>query len=275
MKVAGGERRPEPGVWEPRMESLAGRTVVVTRPAGGPDALAARLRELGAVVRELPAIELAPPEDLGPLDAALRSLGQFEWVVFASAAAVDRVLARMASLGLAKAALAAPKLAAVGPATAARLGAALRAPDAVPATATGAVLAHELAPAVRGRRVLLPRPAEGRPELVEGLAAAGAEVTEVEVYRTEPVGAERLAPLRAWLAAGEIDAVAFASPSAVRAVLGALGVDAPLLGRVFLAAIGPTTAQALREAGLAPALVPDRHTGPDLADAIARGLGTG
>jgi uroporphyrinogen-III synthase/uroporphyrinogen III methyltransferase/synthase len=81
-----------------------------------------------------------------------------------------------------------------------------------------------------------------------------------------------LAPLRAWLSAGEVDAVTFASPSAVHAVLSALGDGVPLLGRVLLAAIGPTTADALRGAGLAPGVVPDRHTGPDLADAVARSL---
>jgi len=258
------------------MPSLLGRTVVVTRPAGGPDALSDRLRELGATVRELPAIELALPRDPGPLDAALRSLERFEWVAFASATAVERVLARLAAIGLGSAALASRRLAAVGPATAARLEAALRAPELVAPAATGAALAEALAPAIRGRRVLLPRSAEGRPELLDGLAAAGAEVTAVEAYRTEAVPPARLAPLRGWLEAGEVDAVAFASPSSVRAVLAALGPrDVCLLARALVAAIGPTTGDALRAAGLAPALVPDRHTGPDLADAIAQALDAG
>ncbi|HYD43016.1 MAG TPA: uroporphyrinogen-III synthase [Anaeromyxobacter sp.] len=252
------------------------RTVVVTRPAGGPDALSDRLRELGAAVRALPAIELAPPRDLGPLDAALGSLEQFDWAAFASATAVERVLARLAALGLPAASLASRRLAAVGPATAARLAAALRAPDLVPPAATGAALADALAPAVRGRRVLLPRPADGRPELLDGLAAAGAEVTAVEAYCTEAVPPARLAPLRGWLEAGEVDAVTFASPSAVRAVLAALDPGGcRLLARTLLAAIGPTTADALRAAGLAHVLVPDLHTGPDLADAIARALAPG
>jgi uroporphyrinogen-III synthase/uroporphyrinogen III methyltransferase/synthase len=255
---------------------LDGRTVVVTRPAGGPDALSERLRALGATVRALPAIELAPPRAPGPLDAALGSLERFDWVAFASATAVERVLARLAALAVPAAVLASRRLAAVGPATAARLAAALRAPDLVAPAATGAALAEALAPAVRGRRVLLPRPADGRPELEGGLAAAGADVTAVDAYRTLAVPPARLAPLRRWLEAGEVDAVAFASPSAVRAVLAALGSDGVrLLARPLVAAIGPTTADTLQAAGLAPVLVPDRHTGPDLADAIARGLAPG
>jgi uroporphyrinogen-III synthase len=252
---------------------LDGRTVVVTRAAGGPDALVGRLRELGATVRELPAIAFEPPADPRPLDTALRSLERFDWVVFASATAVDRVLARMAALGIPAAALSGRSLAAVGPATAERIASALRAPDLLPPDATGQALARALAPRVRGRRVLVPRPAEGRVEIVDGLAAAGAEVTAVEAYRTVPAAAERLAPLAAWIEREEVDAVAFASPSAVRALAGALGPAAALLGRVLLAAVGPTTAEAIREAGLEVEVAPRRHTGKDLAEAIAAKLG--
>jgi hypothetical protein len=82
------------------------RTVVVTRTKGGEDALAARLRELGATVRELRSIGFAPPADPAPLDAALRDLGRFEWAVFASATAVERTVERLAALGLDPAGLA-------------------------------------------------------------------------------------------------------------------------------------------------------------------------
>jgi uroporphyrinogen-III synthase len=254
---------------------LAGRTVVVTRGKGAEDALSARLTELGATVRELPSIAFAPPEDPAPLDAALRGLAAFDWVVFASATAVERTVDRLRALGLEPAALAAVSLAAVGPATAERLARAVRAPDVVPADAKGDALAATLAPRVRGRRVLVPRPAEGRPELVEGLAAAGAVLTAVEAYRTVPADAATLLPLAGWIESGAVDAVAFASPSAVKAVVGALGARAPLLARVVLGAIGPTTADALRGAGLSVGAQPRSHTGRDLAEAIADRLGRG
>jgi uroporphyrinogen-III synthase/uroporphyrinogen III methyltransferase/synthase len=150
-----------------------------------------------------------------------------------------------------------------------------RAPDLVPADARGEALAAALAREVRGRRVLLPRPAEGRPEIVRGLVEAGADLEAVEAYRTIPARPDSLAPLAAWLASGEVDAVAFASPSAVKAVVAGLGARArALLGAgVLLAAIGPTTEEALREAGLEAGAVPARHTGADLAEAIAARLG--
>lgn len=252
---------------------LAGRTVVVTRRRGDEDALSARLAELGASVRELPAIEFAPPADPAPLDDALRALDRFEWVIFTSATAVDRAVERLRALGLPPARLAALRLAAVGPATADRLARAVRAPDVVPREAKGEALAAELAPLVRGRHVLFPRPAEGRPETVAGLRAAGAELTTVEAYRTVPSPPGKIAPLAAWIEAGEVDAVAFASPSAVQAVVGALGPRASLLRGIALAAIGPTTADALRAAGLPATVVPSRYTGAALAEAIAERLG--
>jgi uroporphyrinogen-III synthase/uroporphyrinogen III methyltransferase/synthase len=257
-------------VGAPRLDR---RTVVVTRGKGGEDALSARLRELGAVVREIPSIAFAPPADEGPLDVALHEAGRFAWVVFASATAVERTVARMRALGLDPALLARARLAAVGPATAERVARELREPDLVPAVATGAAMAAALAPHVGGRPVLVPRPADGRPELVEGLRAAGAEVTAVEAYRTVPAPAEAIRPLAAWIGAGEVDAVAFASPSAVSSVVAGLGPDASLLRRVVLAAIGPTTADALRAAGYEPAAEPSRHTGADLAEAIAARVG--
>ena len=251
------------------------RTVVVTRSKGGEDALAARLRDLGAEVREIPSIAFAPPADPAPLDAALRALARFDWAVFASATAVERTLERLRALGLGAGPLARLSLAAVGPATADALARAVREPDLVPAESKGEAMAAALAPRVRGRRVLLPRPADGRPELLDGLLAAGADVAAVEAYRTVPAPPEAILPLAGWLEAGEVAAVAFASPSAVKAVVAGLGPRAPLLGRAALAAIGPTTAEALRAAGLAVAVQPGRYTAVDLADAIAARLGAG
>lgn len=254
--------------------TLHGRTVAVTRGAGGEDALSARLRALGAEVVEFPSIAVGPPtpEEAAGLDGALRDLPRFAWAAFASGNAVERTVARLDALGLPRAALADLRLACVGPATAARLAALVREPDLMPTEHTGAALAAALARHVAGRAVLVPRAAEGRPELVEGLRAAGAEVTAPVAYRTVPAPPEALAPLGERLAEGRVDAVAFASPSAVRSVVGALGARAPLLARALLGAIGPTTADALRQAGLEPGAVPAEHTAEALAVALADAL---
>jgi uroporphyrinogen-III synthase/uroporphyrinogen III methyltransferase/synthase len=251
---------------------LDGRCVAVTRGKGGEDGLSARLRELGAKVLDVPAIAPAPPESWAALDAALATLDQFDWIAFASATAVDATLSRIAALGLSPPPMG-TRLAAVGKATADRLRQRLRAPDLVPDSATGAALALAMAPHVRGRRVLVPRAADGRPELLDGLQAAAADVTAVPCYRTVPASPAALAPLGEAILDGLVDAVAFASPSAVRSVVAALGARAALLDRCALAAIGPTTATALQESGLRVAVTSGVSTAGDLAEAIARHLG--
>jgi uroporphyrinogen-III synthase len=253
--------------------SLSGRRVAVTRPRGDEDALSARLVELGAELLEAPAISIAPPASFEGLDRALDSLEGTAWIVFASVNAVERTVARAARRAVPAAALGRPRLAAIGAATAARLARLLRPPDLLPPEARGEALAAALAPAVRGLRVLVPRAEEGRPELVEGLERAGAEVVSPVAYRTEAASAESLAPLAAALGAGAIDAVTFASPSAVRAVVTALGPAARLLPRAVLAAIGPTTAAELRAHGLPVTVQPPRSSGAALADELARVLG--
>ncbi|HYQ82206.1 MAG TPA: uroporphyrinogen-III synthase, partial [Anaeromyxobacteraceae bacterium] len=217
----------------PSAPRLDGRRVAVTRGRQGEDALADRLRGLGAEVLDFPAIAVAPPEAAAQVvvDAVLRRLEDFEWVVFASGNAVEQTLLRLGALGIGPEALSRLRLAAVGPATAEKLARAVRAPDLVPAQSRGAALAAALAPQVRGRRVLVPRAEEGRPELVDGLQAAGAHVVAPVVYRTVPAPPESLGPLGEALQRGEVDAVAFMSPSAVRSVVAALGPRATLLAR--------------------------------------------
>lgn len=251
---------------------LRGRVVAVTRPRSDEDALARRLVELGARVLEAPAIALGPPASFAELDRALLALDAVAWIAFASANAVDRTVARAGELGVDASALARPRLAALGPFTAARVTRLLREPDLVPATARGDALAAALAPSVRGLRVLVPRAEEGRPELVEGLARAGADVVAPVAYRTVASPPEALAPLAEALARGAVDAVTFASPSAVRAVVAALGPAARSLERTVLAAVGPTTAAELRACGLAVAVQPARASGTDLAEAVAEHL---
>ncbi len=252
---------------------LAGRRIAVTRAGGADDPLARHLVELGAVVLDAPSIVVAAPESTQDLDRALRSVASFDWIAFASATAVDCTLDRARDLGVPDEALGRPRLAVVGQATARRLAARLRAPDVVPGEASGAALAAALASRVGGHRVLVPRAADGRPELVAGLTAAGAEVVAPLAYRTLAAPPEALAPLGEALRAGRVDAVLFASPSAVRSVVAALGAARELLAGVVLAAIGPTTAAQLESLGLPVHVTPASATVLDLARAVAERLG--
>ena len=63
-----------------------------------------------------------PPEDFGPLDAAIRDLDSFDWLVFTSVNGVEAFLERLRHHGLdLRAVPRETKVAAIGPATAERL----------------------------------------------------------------------------------------------------------------------------------------------------------
>ena len=130
---------------------LAGRTVVATRSGQRARGLVDGLEEAGAVVIQLPLTRTADPADGGDaLRAAAAALASFDWVVFTSQNAVDRLMATVRDAR----ALAGVAVAAVGPATADALRLAGVEPDLVPAEHSARGLVEEFA---EGRgRVLFP-----------------------------------------------------------------------------------------------------------------------
>jgi len=250
---------------------LDGRTIVVTRAAAQAQRFTQLLEEAGARVLEAPAIVIAPPPSWEPLDAALDALGTFTWVIFTSVNGVAMVDRRLPARGLAWAALADRRVAAIGPATADSLAEHGVRPDLVP----GEYRAEGLLERLRGvitpaDRVLLPRAAQTRDVLVTGLRRLGAQVTEVPAYATRRADAGA-ARLREALAAGAIDAVTFTSSSTARnfAEMFTEEERRSWLGRVTVASIGPITAATATEYGLTTAVMPDEYTIPALARALA------
>src|SRR5688572_5924330 len=78
---------------------LAGKRIVVTRARAQASSLSARLRELGADVIEMPAIRLEPL-DPAPLHHALEKIRDYDWLMFTSQNAVERVWQAMRAHGL-------------------------------------------------------------------------------------------------------------------------------------------------------------------------------
>lgn len=243
---------------------LAGRTVIVTRPRAQSALLAAALRARGARTVFAPLIRVVAPRSWRALDAALHGLARFDAAVFASSNAVDAFFARAKTIFM-KRPLAPRVVAAVGPATAAALAARGWRAAVVPEESRAAVLGRALR-LPRGSRVLLPRAERGREELPRLLRRAGARVTLAAAYRTAPDPAGRRALARA-LAAGA-DAACFASGSAAAAATGARRA----LRACAVVAIGPTTAAALRRAGIHAAAASSAPDAESFADAVADAL---
>jgi uroporphyrinogen III methyltransferase/synthase len=249
--------------------ALFGRRVLVTRPADPEDELVAALREAGAEAVCVPMLHAVAASPAPP--GLAEALAGCDAVCFTSRNAV-RFLPPRAAAALRPGA----RVFCVGPATAAAARRAGFADATCPPSRWDAegLLEHvrrSFPPA--GRRFLFVRGARARAALPQGLRDAGAHVEEAVVYRTEPVPVDEAA-LRAALVRGELDALTFTSGSAARRFASCLDPEARRAARgAVVGAIGATTAAALREAGLEPAVVAEQAGGRGLVEALARVLG--
>src|SRR6185295_14271189 len=170
-------------------------------------------------------------------------------------------------------ALAGRKLVCVGPATADALLARGLAADVVPGryVAEGVLEALDERDDVRGTRVLYVAAEGARDVLPEGLTERGCRVDVVPVYRTASDGAGS-GVLREALAAGRVDAVTFASASAVRGFVEAVGPE--LARRAPAISIGPVTSEAVNAAGIPLGAEASEASIDALADATVQLVGS-
>ena len=193
--------------------SLAGRTVVLTRPLQQSIQLERELIALGAHVVQMPLIAIALPLDKGEaLNTSLANLRQYDWLVVTSANGAAQVAGALSQMSVR------PKLAAVGKTTADALGVQV---DFVPTIARGDELVAQF-PQGSGR-VLLAQVQDVDGAVADGLRARGYVVDAVAAYSTEavtPSNDDMELALRA-------DAVVFYSGSAVRSWCAAFGATSP------------------------------------------------
>jgi uroporphyrinogen-III synthase len=253
--------------------SLEGAWVVNTRSPRQAQQLDMLLQERGAHAVSYPCIDIAPVPDPAPLDEALRRAaeGAFQWLVFTSANAVEAVEARLNDLGFRTGRFPQTMVAAVGPGTAAvlmdRLGIDA---DLCPDQYVAEALAKDLV-SRRARNVLVPQAERARETLARILEANGVRVEAVTAYRTVLGSGGDDVP--ALLRNGRLDAVVFASPSAVNNMFVRLereNGDCEDLQRVCTACIGPVTAAAAERRGLRVDVLARDHTIPALVEGLER-----
>ena len=242
--------------------TLAGRTILVTRPREQSETLVRELERRGARAIVAPTIEVVAVRSAA-LTRALRDLGagRFAWLTLTSRQTVDVMSSRIAA-GDVRA-----RVAAIGGGTAAAFERwAGRAPDLVPRAFTTAALARAF-PRGSGR-VLCARADIAPPGLEAALAAKGWTPRRVDAYRTRMP--KRL-PLEAReaLANGEVDAITFTSASTVRGFVGAVG---RVKGSPRVVSIGPVTSREARAHGLPVHAVARPHTVEGVIEALERAL---
>ncbi len=249
---------------------LEGKRIVLTRAVEQARDLMARLENMGAIVMLFPAVSFSEPSETTELDRAIHSLGAYDWILFTSANAARFFAARCRKLEVVPSHGATFRCAAVGPATASAVAAEGFSVDHVAQEFIGTALARELSASLAGKKMLLPRSERARPDLPNALRAGGAEVTEVVAYHTGGLGVVDPAVMRA-IREAQVDVISFFSPSAVENMCAELGKDAlsRLAAKVALAAVGPVTAAALRNAGLPVAIEAPLATAESMGTAIA------
>ncbi len=254
---------------------LEGKRIVLTRAVEHARELKARLENMGAIVLLFPAVSFSEPCETSDLDRAIHSLGAYDWILFTSANAARFFAARCRKLDVFPSHGANFRCAAVGPATASAVAAEGFSVDHVAQEFIGTALARELSTSLAGKKILLPRSERARPDLPNALKAIGADVTEVVAYHTGGLGAIDPAVMQA-IREARVDVLSFFSPSAVENMRAELGEEllSRLAAKAALAAVGPVTAAALRNAGLPVSIEAPLATAESMAAAIANYFST-
>lgn len=166
------------------MQPLAGRHLVITRPAEQAGLLHRLLQQAGAQVTALPLIAIQPPSHPETLDGVLAKLSEFQLAIFVSPSAIDAVTSRLKKPWPAN-----TRIAVIGPGSARRAEELGLPPALQPEQqfdSEGLLALPELQD-MTGQRVIVFRGNGGRELLPDTLTQRGAQVERIESYqRTQP-----------------------------------------------------------------------------------------
>ena len=254
----GFERRP-----------LSGKRIAITRTSEQASVLREQLTALGAEVIEVATIEIRDPASWGPLDSAIRRLGEFDYLLVTSANGVRNFLRRLEAAGRDVRDLKDLIVGAIGPATAAEFKKSGVRVDILPREYAAEGLLEALCDrGLRGKAFLIPRAKVARDIVPRVLMEKGARVDVVEAYETivpqfSPGELQRLLT-------PPPNVITFTS-SSTASNFARLAGDPPmseLLRGVAIASIGPITSETIRGLGLLVTIEARESTMPGLVRAI-------
>jgi len=254
---------------------LFGQRIVVTRTREQASELTRQLLELGAEVLEVPTIKIVPPDDKNSLVEAMEGFGEYDWLVFTSPNGVTAFFDYFVKAFQDLRALGNVRIAAVGPATAAKLKELHLRVDAMPEEYLSKKVAKSIQQfeSIENLRFMLARAQVASPELCKELEDLGGIVDDVAVYKTVPE-TEDLTGAVAKLLEGGADWITFTSSSTVENFHARF--DLPKLLQKFpqirLASIGPATSKAITDLGLKPDIEARQHNIDGLVQVIRTAL---
>ena len=251
---------------------MFGQRILVTREhSGGFESL----EELGAEVLQFSTIEIVPPETWDELDAAIRNIHTYDWLIFTSSNGVKYFFSRLFEKSVDIRELKGLKICAVGTKTESAVNRFGIRVDLVPEEfrAEGlieAFIKESKGQGARGKKMdtehlkgmkfLLPRAEVAREIFPEKVRELGGVIDVPVAYRTikPDYHGKRL---KRFLKEGRITIATFTSAATFTNFRDIMGEDADeLLKNVAIAVIGPVTAQAIAKAGLTVDIMPKEAT---------------
>jgi uroporphyrinogen III methyltransferase/synthase len=242
---------------------LFGKRIVITRSRGQMAKFSQKLSEFGADVLEIPAVKGIDPENKQNFIDALLALNSYDWLVFTSVNGVAtffeyffRRFHDLRDVGGAK-------IAAVGPATAAKLRELHLQVDLVPEEFVGRKIAEAFAEhgSIENSKVCLLRAENANRDLPVALEEMGAIVDDIGLYKTIAETEDFFGAAENFLTFGA-DWITFTSASTVEFFHGRFGLPKLLkkFPQIKLASIGSETSKAIRALKLEPVIEAKEHT---------------
>jgi uroporphyrinogen-III synthase len=253
--------------------SLKGKTIALTRPAGQAEEAGKLITDMGGVPYYIPAIEIKGLSNFASVKKFITDLykGQVDYVILMSTNGVKYLFEAADTLkqtsqlmeGLAK-----TIMIAIGPRTAEALQECHIKVDLVPTKYSSDGLIECFQDRnILGKKIRIPRTSNATPTLTEKLKEMGANVEEIYVYESGlPMDEKLKAKFYEDLTCGRIDAIVFGSGLSAKNIFKMLSEKAPMerlrkiiKDKVTTVAIGPTTAEALREMDIKVDVVPEDY----------------
>jgi uroporphyrinogen III methyltransferase/synthase len=245
---------------------LFGKRIVVTRTRHQAGALTASLRELGADVYELPTIRIEPPTDERAFAESVVHSNQYDWIVFTSPNGVMAFFEKFFEFRSDAREIGGVRIAAIGPATAAKVKEYRFAVDLQPKefVAEAVVEAFKEQGSIENQTFLLARAEQARDVLPDKLTELGAIVDVVAAYRTVPETGDITGGIERFRSEGA-DLITFTSSSTAENFM---ALKLPLPAGLKTASIGPITSKTMRDLGLTVDIEAAHYDIPGLVEAI-------
>ena len=252
---------------------LFGKGVVITRPEKQANDLAKLLIKEAANPIHFPTIKIVPPPNWRELDAAIKKLEEYEWLIFTSANGVAYFFQRLFAKKKDIRDLKGIKICCIGPATAQQVENKGIRVDLVPEKfISEGILESFSGKNLKGKKILLARAAKARDVLPEGLKKLGAKVDVATTYVTVNSGKKKN-ELEELFEENQVDVVTFTSSSTVNNFIKIAGSGFKLPKGVKIACIGPVTAATAKKAGFTVDIHQEEYTMEGLVDALKKFFG--